>query len=240
MNRSDEKPEILAVIPARGGSKGIPRKNIKELCGKPLIAYSIQAALKTKLINRVIVSTEDEEIAEISKSFGAEVPFLRPAELARDRSSIGDAIQFTLTRLQSDGYCPDIFLTLYPTHPFRTITLMDFLAQKLTSGHIYVHTAKKIDHSATSLLYPEKNNRILPLLDLQSQKQNYRTQSFFRFYGLLAGKNYGGFAAPFIYVIKNPVYQIDIDTLSDFHLAEEVIKQSLYHSDAALDEMPFP
>jgi CMP-N-acetylneuraminic acid synthetase len=78
--------KVLAIIPARGGSKGIPRKNIRDLCGKPLIAYSIEAAIKSRLINRVIVSTDDEEIAEISKSFGAEVPFMRPVCLAEDRS----------------------------------------------------------------------------------------------------------------------------------------------------------
>ncbi|MBW1723549.1 MAG: hypothetical protein JRH13_15900, partial [Deltaproteobacteria bacterium] len=76
------KPEVLAIIPARGGSKGLPRKNIRDLCGKPLIAYSIEVALRAKLIDRVVVSTEDEEIAEISESFGAEVPFLRPKEMA--------------------------------------------------------------------------------------------------------------------------------------------------------------
>jgi CMP-N,N'-diacetyllegionaminic acid synthase len=88
----NEKPETIAIIPARGGSKGIPRKNIVDLCGKPLIAYAIEAALKSDMITRVVVSTDDEGIAEISTAYGAEVPFLRPKEMALDRSSIGDAI----------------------------------------------------------------------------------------------------------------------------------------------------
>ena len=79
-----DNKRIVAIIPARGGSKGIKRKNIRILNGKPLISYTIEQALKSKYIDRVIVSTEDLEIAEISKSFGAEVPFLRPQELAQD------------------------------------------------------------------------------------------------------------------------------------------------------------
>ncbi len=80
------KPEILVVIPARGGSKGIPRKNIREFAGYPLIAYSIAAGLQAELVSRVIVSTEDPEIADVARTFGAEVPFIRPVELAQDET----------------------------------------------------------------------------------------------------------------------------------------------------------
>ena len=78
--------EVLALIPARGGSKGIPRKNIREFAGAPLIAYSIAAGLRANTVTRVIVSTDDEEIAEVARAWGAEVPFLRPAELANDET----------------------------------------------------------------------------------------------------------------------------------------------------------
>lgn len=81
---------MIALIPARGGSKGLPGKNIKSLCGKPLIAYTIQAALNASGINQVVVTTDSEEIAEISRQYGAEVPFLRPKELAEDTSSAVD------------------------------------------------------------------------------------------------------------------------------------------------------
>ena len=80
------QPKVLAIIPARGGSKGIPRKNIKNFAGAPLLAWSIQAAKDANTITRVIVSTDDEEIAQIAREWGAEVPFLRPAELAEDSS----------------------------------------------------------------------------------------------------------------------------------------------------------
>jgi len=100
------KPEILVIIPARGGSKGIPRKNIRLFAGHPLIAFSIAAGLQAETVTRVIVSTEDEQIAEISRRYGAETPFLRPAELAGDtttdlffsRHSSGWMIMSTIAR----------------------------------------------------------------------------------------------------------------------------------------------
>ena len=88
--------KILAIIPARGGSKGLPRKNIKPLLGKPLIAWTIEQALASKYLDRVIVSTEDEEIAAISRKYCAEVPFLRPKELARDDSPTIDTLLHAL------------------------------------------------------------------------------------------------------------------------------------------------
>jgi N-acylneuraminate cytidylyltransferase len=85
---------VLAIIPARGGSKGLPGKNIKELCGKPLIAWTIEQAKSCSDIDRIVVSTDDSEIAEIAKKYGAEVPFIRPAELASDTASTIDVIWF--------------------------------------------------------------------------------------------------------------------------------------------------
>ena len=84
---------LTAIIPARGGSKGVPRKNIKDLCGHPLISYSITACLQSEHISRVIVSTDDEEIAQVSRLYGAEVPFMRPSELAADNSTDYDVIK---------------------------------------------------------------------------------------------------------------------------------------------------
>ena len=112
------KPKILALIPARGGSKGIPRKNIRLLAGTPLIAYSIEAALKSKYIEKVVVSTEDEEIAEISRRYGAEV-IERPKELARDDSPSMDVVFHVLDDLKLKNYNPDIVVLLQPTSPLR-------------------------------------------------------------------------------------------------------------------------
>jgi len=114
--------KVLALIPARGGSKGIPRKNIVKLGNRPLIAYSIEQALASYLINRVIVSTDDKEIAEISRKYGAEVPFIRPKEFAQDLSPDIDVFRHALTWLESnEGYVPDIVLNHRPVFPFRKV-----------------------------------------------------------------------------------------------------------------------
>ena len=121
-----KKPEVLAVIPARGGSKGIPRKNIKSFAGYPLIAYSIAAGLQSELTTRVIVSTDDEEIAEVARAWGAETPFLRPAEFAADNTTDLPVFRHAVQWLKdNEGYEPDIVLQLRPTSPARPIHLVD-------------------------------------------------------------------------------------------------------------------
>lgn len=111
----------LGLITARGGSKGIPRKNVVELGGKPLIAWTIEAALQSQALDRVIVSTDNEEIATAARAFGAEVPFMRPAELAQDASAHIPVIQHALRWIeQEEGVLPEFICLLQPTSPFRT------------------------------------------------------------------------------------------------------------------------
>ena len=113
--------QILAIITARGGSKGVPRKNIRLLCGKPLIAWTIETALHSTENMRLIVSTEDAEIAEISNKYGAEVPFLRPVELASDTATSLLAVQHAIDWLAvHENYRPKLILLLQPTSPFRS------------------------------------------------------------------------------------------------------------------------
>lgn len=120
------KREILAIIPARGGSKSIQRKNIKPLLGLPLIAYTIREAQKSQYITRLIVSTDDEEIARIAHHYGAEVPFLRPAELALDHVTDLPVFQHCLIWLREhEGYQPEIVVHLRPTAPLRTSSHID-------------------------------------------------------------------------------------------------------------------
>ena len=116
-------PRIVAFIFARGGSKGLPRKNVRLLGGRPLIAYSIDVARATPGVSRVVVSTEDEEIAEIASRCGAEVPFMRPPELARDDTPEVLAWQHAIETLrrQEDGAALDVFLSLPPTAPLRAV-----------------------------------------------------------------------------------------------------------------------
>jgi YrbI family 3-deoxy-D-manno-octulosonate 8-phosphate phosphatase len=118
--------EILALIPARGGSKGIPRKNIRLFAGYPLIAWSIAAAKQSELVTRVIVSTDDEEIAAVAREWGAETPFLRPAELAQDKTTDLPVFEHALKWLEEvEGYRPDVMVQLRPTSPARPLTLLD-------------------------------------------------------------------------------------------------------------------
>ena len=111
---------MMAIIPARGGSKGLPGKNIKMLCSKPLIAYTIECALNARNIDRVIVSTDDEKIADIARQFGAEIPFLRPASLAADSSQAIDGYIYTIDRIsKEEGTAIEEFAVLLPTTPLR-------------------------------------------------------------------------------------------------------------------------
>jgi N-acylneuraminate cytidylyltransferase len=118
--------EVLAIIPARGGSKGIPRKNIKLFAGFPLISYSIQAALNSKYVTRVIVSTDDEEIATVARQYGAEVPFLRPKKFAQDDTLDLPVFEHALLTLaKTENYQPDLVVQLRPTSPIRPVDLLD-------------------------------------------------------------------------------------------------------------------
>jgi len=117
---------IVALIPARSGSKGVPNKNIKLLAGFPLIAYSIKAALKSKLIDRVIVSTDSKEYAEIAREYGAEVPFLRPNEFSGDRATDTQFFKHAIYWFkENEGEVPEYFAHIRPTTPLRNPQVID-------------------------------------------------------------------------------------------------------------------
>jgi len=124
---------ILAIIPARGGSKRTPRKNIKMIAGKPLIAHAIEAGLKSKLVNRVVVSTEDAEIAQTALAFGAEV-IERPHELAVDTAKTAPVMRHVVEQLELKGYVPDIVVLLQPTSPTRDEFLIDKALEQLLNS----------------------------------------------------------------------------------------------------------
>lgn len=121
-----DKPLVLALIPARGGSKGISKKNLRVLGDKPLIAHTIEEATKSKMVDRVVVSTDSQEIAETAKKHGAEVPFLRPKRLAEDNATATSVILHALDHLKKEeGFRPDIVVYLQPTSPFRKAEHID-------------------------------------------------------------------------------------------------------------------
>jgi pseudaminic acid cytidylyltransferase len=138
----------IAIIPARGGSKRIPRKNIKEFCGKPMIAYAIEAAQKSKLFDRIIVSTDDEEIALIARSHGAEVPFLRPASLSDDYTGTTAVVAHALQMLTKKNIHPEFACCIYATVPFLT-------ADSLIQGYeALLKSSAEFVFSVTTFPYP--------------------------------------------------------------------------------------
>ena len=143
--------KIVALIPARSGSKGVPGKNIKPLAGFPLIAYSIKAALKSKLIDRVIVSTDSEEYANIAREYGAEVPFLRPSELSGDKATDTDFFKHAIDWFtENEGEVPEYFAHLRPTTPLREPNVIDTALKSFIGSDF---TALRSVHKMTESSY---------------------------------------------------------------------------------------
>ncbi|MGB7286163.1 MAG: pseudaminic acid cytidylyltransferase, partial [Salaquimonas sp.] len=120
----------IAVIPARGGSKRIPRKNVREFCGKPMLAWALEKAIESGLFDRVILTTDDEEIATIGRSFGAETPFMRPDELANDFATTGDVMKHAVEELGENR----LYCCIYPTAPFVQAEDLAIAAKKMQTG----------------------------------------------------------------------------------------------------------
>lgn len=134
MGKSENKTGKIAIITARGGSKRIPRKNIREFCGKPILAYSIEAAIESKLFDTVMVSTDDEEIAGIARQYGAEVPFYRSERTASDFATTNDVLLEVLAEYEKRGEHYDMGCCIYPTAPFVTAAkLRDAMTRLETS-----------------------------------------------------------------------------------------------------------
>jgi CMP-N-acetylneuraminic acid synthetase len=217
----DEK-KILAVIPARGGSKGVPRKNIRELAGRPLVAWTIEAAKKSKYIDRLILSSEDPEIIEVAKSYGCEVPFVRPIELAQDDTP---GIEVVLDAVQR---CPGYthVLLLQPTSPFRTNKHIDAFIedfnQKKINCSVSVTTPDKhpmwtFSMSEKSVLSPFFKDSILS--NRQSLPAAYVLNGALYISNinwLLANKSFMSSETNGFYM--NPENSMDIDTELEFEI----------------------
>jgi CMP-N,N'-diacetyllegionaminic acid synthase len=155
---------FLAIIPARGGSKGLPGKNIKELCGKPLIAWSIESALNSKYIDEVMVTTDNQNIAEISKQYGANVPFLRPEELASDTATTFDAVKHTIEFYKNELNKEfDYIVLLEPTSPLRESYDIDNAIEILfnSKADSIVGISKTEDQNPAFLVLKDENGYIL-------------------------------------------------------------------------------
>jgi len=138
--------KILGIIPARGGSKRVPKKNIRLLAAKPLIAYTIEVALQTRCIDRLIVSTDDDEIAHIAQKYDAEVPFIRPVELGQDSTPDQPVFRHALGWLkEQEDYVPDLVLNLRPTTPFKTPQIIEEVVRRvIETGADMVRTMSRV------------------------------------------------------------------------------------------------
>jgi len=228
---------IIALIPARGGSKSIPKKNIIDLGGHPLIAYSIAVAKLSKFIDRVIVSTDSQEIAEISKFYGAEVPFLRPQKYATDNARDVGLIKHAIRWFKKkEKYCPDYLVFLRPTTPLRDVKIVDKAileiikdkkATALRSGHLFESSVYKLFKKKGSYIqfFGKKDFRPgIEYQDFPRQKlpATYKTNGYVDV--LLpktiekTGKLHGERIKAFI-----TDETADIDTLRDVNFAREIL-----------------
>ena len=227
MNEKNQNQKILAIIPARGGSKGLPRKNILPLAGKPLIAYTIEAALRSKKLNRVIVSTNNEEIGGVSHKYGAEV-IMRPQDLAEDTTPTESVIKHAVSVLEAEGYKADIIVTLQPTSPFRTSIQIDDALNEIFSDDVdSVISLKEVTEHPYKMKMIE-NGYIVPFLKIKlksNRRQDMPTlykengAIYITKYDLIMNKDkiVGGNIKPFLMSDKT---SIDIDTHLDLKIAE--------------------
>lgn len=230
---------MLAIIPARGGSKGLPGKNIKLLNGKPLISYTIEAALHSKYIDRVVVTTDSEEIADVAKRYGADIPFMRPEELASDTASAIDVyLHATEFVMNEQGEKIDKFMVLLPTAPMRTNEHIDsavefFDKNKATT----LISVKEAETPITWYMNKNEKDRISnagfgvgnAVTNRQVNAKYYVPNGaiYILDYNLLLNSRtyYCDNTVGFVMTAED---SIDIDTLTEFKFAEMLVKERMY------------
>ncbi len=217
----------IAVIPARGGSKRIPRKNIKEFSGQPMIAYAIQAARDSQLFDRIIVSTDDEEISAIAKNFGAEVPFIRPSDLANDHTPTVPVIAHAIQELNQQESTVDFVCCIYPSVPLmRSADLTAAYHLLLSTQAGYCYPVAEYPSAIQRALRRLSNGSVRPI---HPENEWTRTQDLEAFY-FDAGQFYWGRATAWLSGLGLqshgaglviPQWRVvDIDTPEDWHRAE--------------------
>lgn len=236
---------VVAVVPARSGSKRLPGKNTKPLGGKPLLAYSIEAGLQARLIDRVIVSTDSQQIAEIAKKWGAEVPVLRPSEISGDKISDTPVVAHVAEWLESnEGYAPDVLVLLRPTIPFREDNLIDRCIERLMAlGADSVRSVRNVGHwHPYWMLNIDENGWATPFVEGKTVDVYYQSQLLPPLYkhdgfcDVIRRANIpkpcppdatlAGFYGEKRAVERNDTgYFINIDTLEEFELAELILEK---------------
>jgi len=187
---------VLGIIPARGGSKSVPKKNIKLLAGKPLIAYTIETAQKCKMLDRTVVSTDDDEIAHVAKKYGGDVPFMRQNDLSLDDTPMIPVLQHAVSFIEKrEKVHVDVVVLLDPTSPFRRVEDIEECLQKLEHNNVdSVVTICEVEHNPYFVMMELNGDRLVPLI--KSNKVITRRQD-----------------APEVYRINAAVYAIKRDVL---------------------------
>jgi CMP-N-acetylneuraminic acid synthetase len=231
--------KVLAVIPARGGSKGVPRKNIRLVCGQPLIAYTIETALAARhLFHRIIVSTDDDEIASVARQCGAEVPFQRPALLARDESPVIPMLQHAVDFVErQDGVQMDWVCLLQPTEPFRSVDdVLHCLELGAAGGCDSVISVVQVFATHPILMKRIEHDQLLPFCIEEKEgtrRQDYRPEAYMRNGAVYLtrrrslmeqGSIWGKVIRPYVMPLERSV---SIDTELDMKLAELMMAEQL-------------
>lgn len=224
---------MLAVIPARGGSKGVPNKNIKELAGKPLIAYTIEAAIQSGIFEKILVSTDSEHIAEVAEEYGAEVPFLRPAEISGDLVSSDAVVLHALHYLEDHKMYFEEVCKLQPTSPFRSAEDLQRAYRLFHEGERdYLVSVCLCEHSPLWSGTLDENNSMDSFLReevIRSCRQEL--PAFYRLNGAIYmaktekySKNGSFFGKNGMAFIMSQKSSVDIDSQLDFAYAEFLMK----------------
>lgn len=218
----------IAIIPARGGSKRIPRKNIRPFCGQPMLAYAIQAAQKSGCFSKILVSTDDDEIAEVARQLGAEVPFQRPANLADDHTGTTPVVIDTIQRLDQLGIQSEHYCCIYATVPLIQADDLKAAYQRLIASKApFVYTVAEFGFPIQRAVWMDEQGRVTPFWPEQMAKRSQDLEPAYQD----AGQFYWGTRAAWLGGISPvggegighilPRHRVvDIDTPEDWHLAE--------------------
>ncbi|MGK0255268.1 MAG: CMP-N,N'-diacetyllegionaminic acid synthase [Mariniflexile sp.] len=230
---------VLAIIPARVGSKRLPNKNIMDLCGKPLIAYTIEAALKSDFIDKVIVSTDCDEISEISKKYGADVPFIRPGHLGADTSTTMDVVMHAVDKVKQIHDDFDFIVLLQPTSPLRNFCNINQAVELMSTLEVNsIVSVCECEHSPLWSNTLPKNNSMKGFLNESiTNKRSQDLPTFYRLNGAIYIseiehlKKYGSFLTKdtFAYLMDRD-RSVDIDDIRDFQLAEIIMSDTKHYT----------
>lgn len=227
-----EGKKILAIIPARGGSKGIPHKNIINLCGKPLIAYTIEAAQKSMYVDTVLVSTDDIEIQRISEQYGAMVPFLRDAKIATDKATTISVVVDAVQRLSMNGENYDVVILLQPTSPLRTTEEIDVAIDVFFQNDMQGVVSVNAVETSPFLLRTIEGHRLRRIISESSTIRRQDMPTYYEVNGAIyinhireIDENLSFNDNPIPYIM-NREHSVDIDTWDDLEMAKEILIES--------------